>query len=283
MEKDAFYFPHFCNARQDRKIKRVRKELGLEGYGIYFMLLETLREQQEFKFPMEDIDLLADEFGTSEQKLRTVICNYELFQVDEEQNFFSVSFIKYLTPYLEGKQRKRISGIKGNLVKYGYATKKSLENLSDLEILELNENKQLLPKLSHCESHSESLSIRTASQSKEKESKEKESKENKKSKNKQLNKQLFSEELEKLNLSEFLKESFKEWFDYKEEIKNPVETMLSITKTLNQLGKDYIDEKHLCDSIDFSIAKGYKGIFPKEIKQQFTTVSKQKSIPVWNV
>ncbi len=106
---------------------------------------------------------------------------------------------------------------------------------------------------------------------------------NKKSKNKQLNKQLFSEELEKLNLSEFLKESFKEWFDYKEEIKNPVKTMLSITKTLNQLGKDYIDEKHLTDSIDFSIAKGYKGIFPKEIKQQFTTTSKQKSIPIWNV
>lgn len=179
MEKDAFYFPHFCNARQDRKIKRVRKELGLEGYGIYFMLLETLREQQEFKFPMEDIDLLADEFGTSEQKIRTVICNYELFQVDNEQNFFSISFIKYLTPYLEGKQRKRINGIKGNLVKYGYATKESLENLSDLDILELNENKALLPKLSHCESHSESLPIRNGSQSKEEESKtnKKESKE----------------------------------------------------------------------------------------------------------
>lgn len=179
MEKDAFYFPHFCNARQDRKIKRVRKELGLEGYGIYFMLLETLREQQEFKFPMEDIDLLADEFGTSEQKIRTVICNYELFQVDEQQNFFSISFIKYLAPYLEGKQRKRIAGIKGNLVKYGYATKESLENLSDLEVLELNENKALIPKLSHCESHSESLPIRNGSQSKEEESKtnKKESKE----------------------------------------------------------------------------------------------------------
>ena len=180
MEKDAFYFPHFCNARQDRKIKRVRKELGLEGYGIYFMLLETLREQQEFKFPMEDIDLLADEFGTSEQKIRTVICNYDLFQIDEQENFFSISFIKYLTPYLEGKQRKRIAGIKGNLIKYGYATKESLESLSDLDIIELNENKALIPKLSHSESHSESLPSHTASQSKEKESKinKKESKEN---------------------------------------------------------------------------------------------------------
>ncbi len=63
--KDAFYFPHFCNARHDRKLKRVRKELGLEGYGIFFMLLETLREQADYRYPIEDLDLLADEFGTS--------------------------------------------------------------------------------------------------------------------------------------------------------------------------------------------------------------------------
>ena len=178
MEKDAFYFPHFCNARQDRKIKRVRKELGLEGYGIYFMLLETLREQQEFKFPMEDIDLLSDEFGTSEQKIRTVICNYDLFQLDNEENFFSVSFIKYLTPYLEGKQRKKIAGIKGNLIKYGYAKKEDLDNLSDLEILEINENRSIIPKLSHSESDCDSSTIRNGSQSKGKEIKEKENKEN---------------------------------------------------------------------------------------------------------
>ena len=42
MEKDAFYFPHFSNARTDRKLRRVRKDLGLEGYGIYFMLLEVM-------------------------------------------------------------------------------------------------------------------------------------------------------------------------------------------------------------------------------------------------
>ncbi len=100
---------------------------------------------------------------------------------------------------------------------------------------------------------------------------------NKKSKNKQLNKQLFSEELEKLNISNFLKESLQEWFDYKEEIKNPIKTMLSITKTLNQLGKDYIDEKHLCDSIDFSISRGYKGVFPKEVKKQNTFNTKQQN------
>lgn len=107
MKKDAFYFPHFCNARHDRKIKRVLKELGIEGYGIYFMLLEVLREQVDFKYPLEDIDLLADEFGTSEQKVRTVICNYQLFEVDGNENFFSIKQIYYLQPYIEKTERAR--------------------------------------------------------------------------------------------------------------------------------------------------------------------------------
>ena len=107
MKKDAYYFPHFCNARHDRKIKRVIKELGVEGYGIYFMLLEVLREQTDFKFPLGDLDLLADEFRTSEQKVRTVVSNYGLFDVDEQQNFFSMKLVFYIQPYIEATERAR--------------------------------------------------------------------------------------------------------------------------------------------------------------------------------
>ena len=107
MKKDAYYFPHFCNARSDRKIKRVLKDLGIEGYGIYFMLLEVLREQEGFKYPLSDIDLLADEFGTSESKVSVVISKYELFQVDSKENFFSIKQIYYLQPYIEKSERAR--------------------------------------------------------------------------------------------------------------------------------------------------------------------------------
>ena len=99
MKKDAYYFPHFCNAKNDRKILRVRKELGIEGYGIFFMLLEILRDQTDFKYPIDDVDLLADDFGTSEQKVRTVICNYNLFKVDKKEKFFSPKLILYLHPF----------------------------------------------------------------------------------------------------------------------------------------------------------------------------------------
>lgn len=112
MKKDAYYFSHFCNARHDRKIRRLRKELGIEGYGIFFMLLEVLREQIDFKYPLNDIDLLAEEFNTSEAKLKTVILSYDLFQLDETGHFYSNKFIFYLKPYIEKTERARSAAIK---------------------------------------------------------------------------------------------------------------------------------------------------------------------------
>ena len=69
IEKDAYYFPHFSNARNDPKIVRIRRVLGIEGYGIYFMLLEVLRDQSEFKYPIKNVEDLAYEWHTSKEKV----------------------------------------------------------------------------------------------------------------------------------------------------------------------------------------------------------------------
>ncbi|MBF9018890.1 MULTISPECIES: DUF4373 domain-containing protein [unclassified Oceanispirochaeta] len=175
MEKDAFYFPHFYNARQDRKIKRVRKELGVEGYGIFFMILEVLREQTDYRFPLEDIDLLADDFGTSVQKVQAVISNYGLFHFDSKETFFSSSLIMFLQPYFEGKEKKRISGIKGNLLRYKHIEKEVLEGMSDKDIEEVAEG---ITGFSHSERKAiPNLSQMLANEKKLKESKEKKLKE----------------------------------------------------------------------------------------------------------
>ena len=112
MNKDAYYFPHFSNARHDRKLRRMRKELGLEGYGIYFMTLEVLREQEDFSYPLSDLDLLADDFGTSEAKMEAVVCAYDLFNIDEDKFFYSPKLIEYLQPYLERSKRARNAALK---------------------------------------------------------------------------------------------------------------------------------------------------------------------------
>jgi hypothetical protein len=108
--KDAFYFPHFSNARTDRKIKRLTKALGIEGYGIYFMLLEVLREQTEFRYPIADIDLLSVEFGTSVPKIEATIKAFDLFEIDEDEMFFSLNMIKYLEPMFKMKEQRSIAG-----------------------------------------------------------------------------------------------------------------------------------------------------------------------------
>jgi len=43
-----------------------------------------------------------------------------------------------MQPYLDTLSRNKISGIKGNLIKYGKATKEQLKRMSDIEIVELN-------------------------------------------------------------------------------------------------------------------------------------------------
>jgi len=140
--KDAFYFPHFSNARHDRKIKRMSKELGIEGYGIFFMLLEVLRDQIDFKYPVQDIDLLADEFCTSEQKIKVVICNYQLFEVDENERFFSTKFDEYMQPYQTMKEQRRIAGIRSGEVRKEKQLERSLNGCSTDAERMLNENEQ---------------------------------------------------------------------------------------------------------------------------------------------
>lgn len=112
MEKNKLpnnYFPHDFNARVDRKILRCRKVLGIEGYGIYWMLIETLCLQENFSYPLKDIDLLADDFGCSVEKVEAVVKQFELFQVDKDAKFFSLSLIARMQKYLELSEKARNS------------------------------------------------------------------------------------------------------------------------------------------------------------------------------
>jgi hypothetical protein len=179
MKKDAYYFPHFSNARNDSKILKLRRVMGIEGYGMYFLLLEVLRDQTDFKMSIESLEDLAYEWHTSKEKLASVVANFELFQIDNN-NFFSPKFNEYLQPYLEGKRRNSLNGAKGNLIRYNYLTKVELSNLSDQEILDYDDKrKQGIIKRrgdSGGDSGGDANLIPLASQSKGKESKVKESK-----------------------------------------------------------------------------------------------------------
>lgn len=46
MAKETFYFQHDYNARNDDKILELRSKFGAEGYGIFWMIIETMAENE---------------------------------------------------------------------------------------------------------------------------------------------------------------------------------------------------------------------------------------------
>ena len=65
------YFSHDSNARNSDKLIKVRMGLGAEGYGIFFMLIERLREEEGYKSTI-DYNILAFEFKVDPEKIKQV-------------------------------------------------------------------------------------------------------------------------------------------------------------------------------------------------------------------
>jgi general stress protein YciG len=112
MKKEAYYFSHDANARNDVKLLKVRRQLGAEGYAIYFMIIEVLREQSQYKLPLTAIADLAYDFDVSEEKVKTLVCSYDLFQIEEE-TFFSSRLLKSMEDYNQRKTKYIEAGRKG--------------------------------------------------------------------------------------------------------------------------------------------------------------------------
>ena len=116
MKKDAFYFSHDSNARNDIKMLRLRRSLGLEGYAIYFCLIEMLREQIDYKLPIETIQDIAYELHTSDDKIKAVVYNSDLFEIHEEV-FFSARLLRSMEEYNSRKIKYIEAGRKGGFSK----------------------------------------------------------------------------------------------------------------------------------------------------------------------
>ena len=117
MEKQSYYFSHDSNARNDVKIIKLRRQLGLEGYGLYWCLIEMLRDAPENKLPIDAIDDIAFSLNISKEKIETVINLYGLFTVDQA-NFFSQRLIRSMEQYKEIKLKLSERGKKGMINRY---------------------------------------------------------------------------------------------------------------------------------------------------------------------
>ena len=89
MKKDAYYFSHDANAQDDPKLMKLMDDMGAEGYGIFWLLIEKLRAEKDYTLPLEILPIFAKRWGQKTENLQKVLKNYKLFKISSK-NFYSV-------------------------------------------------------------------------------------------------------------------------------------------------------------------------------------------------
>lgn len=186
-KQETCYFSHDANAKDDFKVMLLIEELGLEGYGIFWVLIETLREQQNYKYPLKLLSVLARKYNTTLTKLEVVVRNYHLFVIEDDCFFYSSSLNRRMQKMEEVREQRVIAG----KISAAKRKQKQIEQLKQLEInLSVDDSSER--PLNEC--------YTSVQQIKEKKNKEKEikySSADEAEKFEQLNQQLLTKQLAK--------------------------------------------------------------------------------------
>jgi len=119
MAKEAYYFSHDSNARSDEKILQLRAEFGWEGYGLYWAIIETLRESSDYSFSSNAKAGLALSLNTTKEKLNDILelCFEESLLVEKDGRFFSESLMIRMEQIDEKRRKRAEAGRKGGVAK----------------------------------------------------------------------------------------------------------------------------------------------------------------------
>lgn len=123
-KNNTCYFSHDANALSDIKISAMRSDYGLEGYGLYWIIIEMLRNEATYKLPLEKNTFRAIKLqaGTSidiAQYIKDCINEYKetengngLFNADEKY-FWSESLLRRMVKMEEVSAKRKQAGKKG--------------------------------------------------------------------------------------------------------------------------------------------------------------------------
>ena len=85
------YFSHDYDTREDEKIRKLLYKLKMEGYGIYWSIIEMLYKNDGH---MElDYDEISYTLRSSPEQVKSVINDFNLFEINEKK-FSSRSVLK---------------------------------------------------------------------------------------------------------------------------------------------------------------------------------------------
>jgi hypothetical protein len=148
--KEAYYFSHDSNARHDPKCSALINDFGAEGYGIFWMIIEILSEQEGYKLRKFSklYEGLSRQIWVDAEKIRSIIeamlHEYELL-VQDDSFIWSESLLKRMMIKEEKRNKKVEAGRKGG-IKSGFSRKKEATTKQNEAVLEANEAKEIKVK-----------------------------------------------------------------------------------------------------------------------------------------
>lgn len=121
MAKDPYYFTHDANAFSDPKIQAMVKKYGVAGYGMFWIIIERLRNESGYKLLDREYnwDALAMQMQCTSNDVKNFVsdcsCNYDLF-VQEGGFFYSESLLKRMIHLdnVRGQRKKAADARWGN-------------------------------------------------------------------------------------------------------------------------------------------------------------------------
>lgn len=111
--KEAYYFRHDCNARQDEKILALRMKHKWIGYGLYWAIIEKLRESKNYEC-VKDYNVIAFDLQVDAGLIKSIINDFGLFTVTEDgKGFYSERLKKDMMVKDEISQKRSQAGKRG--------------------------------------------------------------------------------------------------------------------------------------------------------------------------
>jgi len=98
MKSETNFYIHDSNARNDEKLLRLRMRHKAAGYGVYFMLLEILRDKKGFMCP-KDYNVIAFELREDAALIKSVVEDFGLFVFTQDGKYF------YSEPFLQRMEK----------------------------------------------------------------------------------------------------------------------------------------------------------------------------------
>ena len=137
------YFPHDSNARNDERLVNVRMKHGPAGYGVYFMLVERLREDPEY-MSVVDYNLIAFDLRIDASLAKSIIRDFGLFAftVDTERGecFYSESLRQRMARKDEITAKRKAASAIGVSVRQENREKTKIAEISNQMVTETQPN-----------------------------------------------------------------------------------------------------------------------------------------------